>query len=452
LTFARAMQGGASEELVRLRKVGEALDACNKQGNPSKRNRDELVRPPLDTLKVEDEILISPSADAMLMKAREMFALSIAVPIAWLHLDASVEESRRRKHERVRQGAANVLRLQQMCRHAIFDYYFQIWAFFAEEEFYLIVEPIFFWCVDYRLARQMNWIVCGGLLWGNLLKDVFQLPRPAKVEPKVWVPHSSTQVDSTACRDFGFPSTHAMNSVSNSLFTVLYYLEYHGSDATISTYLIMFVCMLIWIFSISFGRLYLGVHSPMDVKGGLIMGTVLALVARLCVKLLDRCLLEMPYGGVALTLCFTVVLLLNPQPRPMTPTFMQNCTVSGLLLGAALGFRMETDRRQGRVDGADIGLTLLILRTILGYVIVIVARMVMKRGLVFFFRQVGFEPNPAKPVKRTDSKELHQEIKGWDLWAAAVVKTTLYASLAWTITCGVPIIFELLGVSCAMNG
>ena len=80
----------------------------------------------------------------------------------------------------------------------------------CQEEFYLLSLPLLFWCGDYRFARHMTYVVCWGLLWGNLLKDVFRLPRPKNVKAEVWVPHSASQIDSTACRDFGFPSTHAM--------------------------------------------------------------------------------------------------------------------------------------------------------------------------------------------------------------------------------------------------
>lgn len=103
------------------------------------------------------------------------------------------------------------------------DTYFGVWSFCAEEEFYLLSLPVLFWCVDYRFARHMTYVVCFGLVWGNLLKDVFRLPRPKNVKAEVWVPHSASQIDSTACRDFGFPSTHAMNSMSNSLFTVFFF-------------------------------------------------------------------------------------------------------------------------------------------------------------------------------------------------------------------------------------
>ena len=40
-----------------------------------------------------------------ILEARELFATCVALPIAWLHLDADVESSRSRKHERVKEGA-----------------------------------------------------------------------------------------------------------------------------------------------------------------------------------------------------------------------------------------------------------------------------------------------------------------------------------------------------------
>lgn len=41
----------------------------------------------------------------------------------------------------------------------------------------------------------------------------------------------------------------------------------------------MLLAMLFWISSICSARLYLGVHSPMDVKGGLLLGLAIALLA-----------------------------------------------------------------------------------------------------------------------------------------------------------------------------
>ncbi|CAK8989267.1 Ribosomal oxygenase 1 (Bifunctional lysine-specific demethylase and histidyl-hydroxylase NO66) (Histone lysine demethylase NO66) [Durusdinium trenchii] len=441
----RSMQGGAREDLVHLKQVGKACDACRKDGRKA---REEPQTPPLDTLKVEKELFLSPQADALLMKARELFATSVALPIAWLHLDPDVESSRRRKHERVKEGAEFVCQLQQQCRSKLLDRYFLFWSFFAEEEFYLLSLPLLFWCGDYRFARHMTYVVCFGLVWGNLLKDVFRLPRPRNVKQEVWVPHSASQIDSTACRDFGFPSTHAMNSVSNSLFAVLFYLENPRISSTV-----MVLCMCFWISSISFARLYLGVHSPMDVKGGLILGFAIALLAKpaeLCFAF-DRFMLRTPHVGLLLVLLVVLVLVLNPQPRPMTPTFMQNCTLCGLILGCAVGFRMETDRRaaSGAASLEEPAMPLpALLRVLVGYSMLMIARMVLKQLLSKLLGLLGLEPNP-KPKNLNGEKPA---IKGWDLFAAAFVKVSVYAAMAWTIVCGAPAVFEVMRIPCAMNG
>ena len=49
-----------------------------------------------------------------------------------------------------------------------------------------------------------------GLFVGNVIKDIFELPRPNGV----WRPKQSFMVD-----DFGFPSTHSMNSPCTLYFS-----------------------------------------------------------------------------------------------------------------------------------------------------------------------------------------------------------------------------------------
>jgi len=465
------MQGGAAEG-ARFR---SAIDAVSCDKSPRKRSkdgsrRDDEVTPPLDTLAVVDEILISPTFDAWLERSREMFAFTLAMPVAWLHFDATVAACCSRKLERVMEGAEVVASLQKRYRTSTRDWYFSFWSFFADEEFYLIVLPIFFWNFDYRYARQMNYVVCFGLLWGNLLKDVFRLPRPGQVSKGVWVPDSASQIDSTACRDFGFPSTHSMNAVSNTFFTALYCIQ-HGFVGSAKGFTIMGVCMCVWIFSLTFGRLYLGVHSPMDVKGGLNLGVAIALIAYAFVGQLDRLVLTLPHVGILMLVFFALLLIFHPQARPMTPTFMQNALTCGLITGCAVGHRMETDRRAGRgffgyglagaepqsmgAGGVEIGVFAAVMRTILGYVLVMLVRALLKPTLSAIFRLFGLDPSPAKPVRREDAQNpgKTQELRGWDLCAAAFSKSLTYMALAWSITCGVPAIFDqVLQMPCAMNG
>lgn len=463
------MQGGAVEG-TRIRTAMKSVQCENKRS--ANTDDSELITPPLDVLQVENEIQTCPILDYALLRGRELFALSLATPIAWIFCDATVAACRERKQQRVKDGASLVVRLQSKVRCCVGDWYFTFWSFFAEEDFYLLSLPILFWNADYRFARHMTYIVTCGLLWGNLLKDVFRLPRPKNVEAQVWVPKSASGIDSTACRDFGFPSTHAMNSVSNSVFTVMYCLRFGLGGVTFNAYTLA-ACALFWICSISFGRVYLGVHSPMDVKGGLFLGIALAFIAGWPVQLCDRFdhwMLNVPHVGVVMLCIIIVVLCLNPQPRPMTPTFLQNCTCCGLFFGCSVGFRMETDRRAGRdiFTGAplpggyiDLGYPMeqtvseRFYRTVFGFVIILLTRVVVKKLLVKLFRCFGLDPVPNKPVprKEVEDQQLKAEIKGWDLWAAAMTKSSVYAFLAWVITCGCPVIFDkVLGLPTQMNG
>merc|ERR1719329_961313 len=214
-------------------------------------------------------------------------------------------------------------------------------------------------------------------------------------------------------------------------------------------------CVAIWISSISFSRLYLGVHSPMDIKGGAVMGMAVVSIGWFACPWFDYWLLTTPHAVTLLFCALVFVLVLQPQPRPQTPTFMQNCVCSGLIWGCAGGFCMEAARKTtAESKGSEsIGLALHVGRAILGFVILLVMRLVTKQVLISAFRLVGLEPNPAKPVPRKDvgkdAGSTAQQIKGWDLVAAAFVKSLVYAALAWTITCGCPMFFEIfLGLPC----
>ena len=86
---------------------------------------------------------------------------------------------------------------------------------------------------DYMEHRLSAWPLSHAVgLWEpNSRKydeDVFKLPRPPR--DQVWIPEMMSSIDSTAARDFGFPSTHAMNSMSNPLFTILYYYYYRSQE------------------------------------------------------------------------------------------------------------------------------------------------------------------------------------------------------------------------------
>ena len=444
-----------------------------------------------------NEIKISRAADNAVQAVRRLWIFMLATPIAWAHLQPNAKAMRVNKIKKVREGTNTVLRIQEAFRTPALDAYFAAWSIFAEEEFYLVVIPALMWNVDYVFARHLNFVVCSGLLVGNTLKDVFRLPRPS-TKRGVWRGGSAEYTDSTAMRDFGYPSTHAMNALSNTLLALLYcYCVPVGTEGAINLggyaiggYTLMRDCndfplfaaisiCFVWFFSITFGRLYLGAHSPTDVRGGIVLGISFGLFWWYFGDHYDALTIWLPHLWVLVICLSFVIIILCPQPRPMTPTFLQNCLLVGLQAGCTLGFRSEHERRTAlnaprSLAKADemYSWKSNTMRIIIGYTLVLATRQVMKTLLTMLLRRAfGIDPNPQtkrklkvdEPNKSTDDKtgsimdsmwgqhvpideHVPRVLEGWDLCGAAMVKFLGYTVTAWLITSGCPQIFEHCGL------
>lgn len=67
---------------------------------------------------------------------------------------------------------------------------------------------------------------------------------------------------------YGFVSNHAANSASLTLFMALLFCNKY-----------IITGMIVWTFLLCYSRIYLGVHFPSDVAGGLIVGTLTGCIA-----------------------------------------------------------------------------------------------------------------------------------------------------------------------------
>lgn len=109
------------------------------------------------------------------------------------------------------------------------------------------------------------------ILCAQFLKNIFQRTRPCHlVEYAGWLrqfPYCS--------QTFSFPSCHAMNHAA--LATFLYFFIQKGKR----------FLLVLWVFVISFSQVYIGVHFPSDVIGGMLLGLILGgMLYRLTCKFL----------------------------------------------------------------------------------------------------------------------------------------------------------------------
>jgi membrane-associated phospholipid phosphatase len=109
---------------------------------------------------------------------------------------------------------------------------------------------------DVFLLVIMSWVIT--FYVGHSLKDYFQLPRPFVIDKDV------VCLESHFSDEYGLPSTHcqAVWAIPTTLLTLLE-LQYLG-------WWIAFA--LVYALSVSFSRLYLGVHSLLDCIVGILLG------------------------------------------------------------------------------------------------------------------------------------------------------------------------------------
>ena len=99
----------------------------------------------------------------------------------------------------------------------------------------------------------------------GILKDLVARPRPTRVPELEGVLHL---VNGYKSGQYGFVSSHAANTMACGL---LFSLIWRKKIATVG--------LMLWVAVNCYSRMYLGVHYPLDILGGLIVGALMAVVA-----------------------------------------------------------------------------------------------------------------------------------------------------------------------------
>jgi membrane-associated phospholipid phosphatase len=134
----------------------------------------------------------------------------------------------------------------------------QFFSLLGNEEFYLLLMPILYWCVDAKLGLRMGimLLICNGIV--DILKLCFHTPRPYWYDPHVQAINTEGS--------FGLPSGHAQNGI----------VVWGGLAASLRKRWVWTVSIAI-ILLISLSRVYVGVHFPTDVIAGWVVGIIILL-------------------------------------------------------------------------------------------------------------------------------------------------------------------------------
>ena len=220
----------------------------------------------------------------------------------------------------------------QSFRHAFFDALFQAATFLGEEEFYLIFLPFIYWCLNKQVGVGLAYISIFSAYLNSVVKLTFRLPRPS--DPRLVLLRTETSPS--------FPSNHAQGAVVNWGYLVTQFR--HKIFSIVAVMLILLI---------AFSRIYVGVHFPQDIVGGLLIGLSLLVVYNWVVGTIEKWSFDLPLP-IKLTLSVVVPLaLLFAHPFDVDGTYPAElaATIMGTILGMSIGFVLEQERIRFKVDG-----------------------------------------------------------------------------------------------------
>lgn len=207
-------------------------------------------------------------------------------------------------------GIDLIVAIQQVHGPAL-DSIFRAITFIGEEEFYLLLLPLLFWCVDYGQGVRVTVLLLLSGYVNTSLKDLFQQPRPFDLYPSVRL---------SDAEGYGLPSGHAQSSV------VVW-----GSLAAWLRERWSWGVAVVLMALIGFSRIYLGVHFPTDVLAGWAIGAVLLALYLAVGPEVEKRLAGLSLGQhILLALVVPLVLLLIHPVKDTT-------TAMGVLAGAGAG-------------------------------------------------------------------------------------------------------------------
>ena len=128
---------------------------------------------------------------------------------------------------------------------------------------FMVLSIIVFWCLDKRCGYFMLAMGFMGTVLNQFLKIVFRVPRPWVLDPSFHAEPSAIP----AATGFSFPSGHTQN-----LFATFGSIFVWTKRAWVRV-----VCAVL-IVLVAFSRMYLGVHTPLDVGVSCVLGILLLVI------------------------------------------------------------------------------------------------------------------------------------------------------------------------------
>lgn len=268
------------------------------------------------------------------------------------------------------------LRLLAAGRCGALDTFFSSLTYFGSEIAFMAAALLIFWCIDKRQGYYVFLVGALGTICNQFLKLAFRIPRPWVLDPDFQIVEAA-RADATG---YSFPSGHTQNVVGTLGGIARWQKQKWLRIACIATLLLT-----------SFSRMYLGVHTPLDVGVSFAVAVVLVFalypIVRYAVQKPKRMYVLL---GVMTAISLAFVLYANLAAFPAdidAENLAHGQKNSYSLLGALLGFCLAygIERKYIRFETKAVWWAQ-ILKVVLGLAVVLA----VKEGLKLVFSALGF--------------------------------------------------------------
>jgi len=224
------------------------------------------------------------------------------------------------------------------------DVVFAIITHLGEETVFLVLAIFIFWCVNKREGYYVLIVGLVGTVLNQFLKLFFRVPRPWKLDPDFKIVKSAE----AEAGGYSFPSGHTQNIAGT-----------FGSIAAFNRKRWLTVSCIVIILLVAFSRMYLGVHTPLDVGVSLIIALFLIIGLHPLFETDERFEKALPFiviGSTAISsalLIYASVLLTDPSydTEMVRGTLENGSTLFGCTLGLILVYFIDTKFVRFKTEG-----------------------------------------------------------------------------------------------------
>ncbi len=222
-------------------------------------------------------------------------------------------------------------------RNGFMDAVFPIITDIGSEVGYLVILSLVYWCVSKPVGQGLAYAYLFSTTLNTWIKDIWRIPRPddPALEGKLERAGITRRLNPLRHETSpSFLSNHTQGAVVS-----WGYMAYGFKKAWFWVVAVIMVALL------GFSRMYLGVHFPQDVIGGLVVGVVYLLLWLPAEPYVRTRLLELNLGWryVLAVLAPLTVLMVHPVEGAVTPM--------GAAIGLGVGFVLEGQTLCFAVEG-----------------------------------------------------------------------------------------------------